>query len=95
MSATLRLHTLITGRVQGVSFRYFVLREAQQLGLRGFVRNAGAQVEVVAEGEAEKLESLLAQLRIGPFGARVDNVQHSSGQAVGGFNGFEIRSTAR
>jgi len=90
----LRLHALITGRVQGVGFRYFVLREAQQLDLSGFVRNAGSQVEVVAEGEPERLERLLAQLRVGPFGARVDNVQSSYGQATGGLNGFAVRPTA-
>ena len=94
MSAALRLHALITGRVQGVGYRYFALREARQLGLDGFVRNAGRQVEVVAEGDPEKLQRLLAHLKVGPSGARVDNVQPSYGQATGGFSGFAVRPTA-
>lgn len=94
MSA-LRLHALITGRVQGVGFRYFALREAQQLGLSGFARNAGRQVEVVAEGDPQNLELLLTRLRLGPFGARVDNVQPSYGPATGSFNGFAVRPTAQ
>ena len=94
MSEPRRLHALITGRIQGVGSRYFVLREAQLLGLSGFVRNAGSQVEVVAEGEILKLERLLSQLSVGPFGARVDNVQHSYGPAAAASRGFAIRSTA-
>ena len=95
MSEARRLHALIAGRVQSVGFRYFALREAQRLGLLGFVRNAGAQVEVVAEGDPEKLASLLAQLKIGPPGARVDNVQHSYGRANGGLRSFAVSATAR
>jgi acylphosphatase len=95
VSETLRLHALITGRVQGVGFRYFVLRQAQQLGLSGYVRNAGRQVEVVAEGAPRQLQALLVQLSLGPPAARVDNVQHSLAQANGGFNDFQVSSTAR
>ena len=61
------MHTIIEGRVQGVGFRYFVLENAQQLGLTGWVRNSwDGSVEVTAEGERTQLEKLLATLYRGP-----------------------------
>ncbi len=72
-------HFLVQGRVQGVGFRWFVHREAAELGLRGWVRNteAGA-VEVVAAGSPEALAELRAALDRGSRGSRVDHIhQHS------------------
>ena len=69
------LHFLIKGRVQGVGFRWFVHREASELGLRGWVRNTeDGDVEVVASGSATDLAELRASLRRGPRGSRVDNL---------------------
>jgi acylphosphatase len=69
------LHFLIQGRVQGVGFRWFVQREAGQLGLRGWVRNTeDGDVEVVASGSEGDLAELRASLRRGPRGARVDRL---------------------
>ena len=69
------LHFLIRGRVQGVGFRWFVHREASELDLRGWVRNAEeGDVEVVASGPAEDLADLRTSLRRGPRGARVDQL---------------------
>jgi acylphosphatase len=69
------LHFLIRGRVQGVGFRWFVHREASELDLRGWVRNTeDGDVEVVASGTPEDLTELLASLRRGPRGSRVDQV---------------------
>ncbi len=66
---------LIKGRVQGVGFRWFVHREAAELGLHGWVRNTDSgHVEVVASGEPEILEELKAALRKGSRGSRVDAV---------------------
>ena len=72
------LHFLIQGRVQGVGFRWFVSREAGELGLRGWVRNTeDGDVEVVAAGEQEDIAELRSTLRRGPRGARVDRlVEH-------------------
>jgi len=72
------LHFLIQGRVQGVGFRWYVQREAGQLGLRGWVSNTEeGEVEVVASGSPEELAKLRASLRRGPRGARVDHlVEH-------------------
>jgi acylphosphatase len=66
---------LVKGRVQGVGFRWFVHREAAELGLHGWVRNTDSgHVEVVASGEPEILEELKAALRKGSRGSRVDAV---------------------
>jgi acylphosphatase len=69
------VHFLIRGRVQGVGFRWFVHREAAELGLRGWVRNTDTgDVEVVASGVAEDLAELRALLHQGSRGSRVDAV---------------------
>jgi acylphosphatase len=61
--------------VQGVGFRWFVHREAAELGLRGWVRNTDAgDVEVVAAGDAEALQELREELQKGSRGSRVDAV---------------------
>jgi acylphosphatase len=85
------VHFLIRGRVQGVGFRWFVHREAAELGLRGWVRNTDAgEVEVVAAGDAETIAELRAELRKGSRGSRVDAViEHeltdAEGESLGAF----------
>ncbi len=72
------MHFLVKGRVQGVGFRWFVHREASELGLKGWVRNTeDGDVEILVAGEAEDLTELREALRKGPRGSRVDSVtQH-------------------
>jgi acylphosphatase len=66
----------ILGDVQGVGFRFFAERRANQLGLRGWVRNRyDGAVEVEAEGPASDLERFLTALRQGPRAARIDDVR--------------------
>ena len=85
------LHFLVRGRVQGVGFRWFVHREAAELGLRGWVRNTDTgEVEVVAAGESEDLSELRNQLHKGSRGSRVDAVvEHeltdTEGESLGPF----------
>jgi acylphosphatase len=68
-------HYLVKGRVQGVGFRWFVQREAAEIGLRGWVRNTDeGHVEVVAAGAPEELAELKAALYKGSRGSRVDAV---------------------
>jgi len=70
------LHLVIRGRVQGVGFRAFVVRCAEDLGVGGWVRNReDGAVEVEAEGSRAALERLLVALRRGPDGARVTGVE--------------------
>jgi acylphosphatase len=75
MDSKAAFHGYVAGRVQGVFFRMFVLREAQALGLGGMVRNLpDGRVEVAAEGERPKLERLVERLQAGPRGAVVSSV---------------------
>jgi acylphosphatase len=70
---------VITGRVQGVGFRWFVEREAALIGIRGWVRNReDGSVEVMATASREQLHSLRRKLQQGPRAARVDQVQEAS-----------------
>jgi acylphosphatase len=68
-------HFLVKGRVQGVGFRWFVHREAAEIGLRGWVKNTDdGHVEVVAAGDAEQIAELKEALHKGSRGSRVDAV---------------------
>ena len=84
-------HFLIRGRVQGVGFRWFVHREAAELGLRGCVRNTDAgEVEIVVAGDAETIADLRAELHRGSRGSRVDAViehelEEAEGESLGAF----------
>jgi acylphosphatase len=86
-------HFLVKGRVQGVGFRWFVHREAAEIGLRGWVRNtADGDVEVLAAGEADQLNDLLLALGKGSRGSRVDKViEHELAESEGAaLKTFEI-----
>ena len=86
-----RLHAMVRGDVQGVGFRYFVQRKAQQLGLTGWVRNNDdGTVELVAEGRRSDLEQLKQALEVGPRGARVDRVDAQWSGATGNLRGFDL-----
>jgi len=88
-----RLDALVGGRVQGGGYRYFVIEEADLLGLAGWVANErDGSVRCVAEGPRRALETLLSILREGPPLARVDSVSEAWSPAVGGFDGFTVRS---
>jgi acylphosphatase len=74
------LHVRISGRVQGVGFRWFVREEARRLGLSGWVANLpNGDVEVEAGGERSSLERLRSALQVGPSGARVTEVRDVDG----------------
>ncbi|MBI4267585.1 MAG: acylphosphatase [Chloroflexi bacterium] len=87
------LHAVVYGHVQGVFFRAFTSRQAASLGLTGYVRNLRTKrvVEVYAEGEKEKLEKLLDQIKIGPQGARVERVDIDWPEYTGNYSVFSIR----
>jgi acylphosphatase len=91
--AEARLHASVRGFVQGVSFRYYTLHRAREMGLDGFVRNLwDGSVEVVAEGPRGSLEQLLSWLHQGPPGAQVDQVIALWEQPSGEFGQFEVTS---
>lgn len=87
-----RLDARLVGRVQGVGFRFFVLRLADELDLTGWVANEpDGSVRVVAEGPRAALEVLRARLELGPPAARVERVIARFGPATGEFAGFGVR----
>ena len=89
-----RLHAIVEGRVQGVSFRYFVERNAISLNLTGWVRNRWeGTVELAAEGKREDLDKLVVALQRGPRSAFVSKVKTTWHPATGEFHGFSIRRT--
>lgn len=92
MDKSERLHAVARGKVQGVSFRYFVVRRAQGLGVTGYAYNMpdGRSVEVVAEGGRDGLEELLGSVREGPSGAVVQDVDVDWSEATGEFKDFRI-----
>jgi acylphosphatase len=86
------LHAWVSGWVQGVGFRDFVIRKALSLGLRGYTRNdSSGDVEVLAQGKRAALEQLLYLLRRGPSAAKVSDVRVQWGQPTEYFSGFHIR----
>jgi acylphosphatase len=69
------IYARVYGRVQGVGFRYSTVLQARRIGVSGYARNMpDGSVEVVAEGEEDKLKSLVEWLKQGPPGCRVDNL---------------------
>jgi len=68
-----RVRVIISGRVQGVGFRYFVQEKAFYFGIKGYVKNLpGENVEIDAEGDEKQLDAFLAACRKGPLHACVD-----------------------
>lgn len=93
--APARLEATVRGRVQGVGFRYFVVRRAIELGLVGWVANAAdGSVRCVAEGALENLDALADALGKGPLGAIVDAVDIVRMPGTGRFERFSVRSGA-
>lgn len=82
----------MAGFVQGVSFRYYTQRKAEQIGVVGWVRNRrDGSVEVMAEGARETLEALVEFLRVGPPAAHVSNLDVTWLEPTGEFASFDVR----
>ena len=82
---------VITGKVQGVGFRYFVLRQAQELGILGWVSNKpNGDVEAFAQGEKADLERFIAKVKEGPSFSRVEDVSLNWLNEGEQYFGFEI-----
>jgi acylphosphatase len=86
-----RVHLLISGDVQGVGFRSWAFRQAQGLGLTGWVKNReDGTVELVAEGLREKLEELIKRCQRGPDVVWVEGVDIVWTDATGEFVNFSV-----
>ncbi|MEX1011942.1 MAG: acylphosphatase [Balneolaceae bacterium] len=86
---------LLTGRVQGVGFRYYTQTQARKLGLRGWVRNrSDGRVEVVVQGPQETLDKFLEQLERGPAAASVTDLEIvDQSDRPGEFLTFDVEPT--
>ncbi len=86
---TKRVEALVSGRVQGVGYRYYAAHVAQELGVVGTVRNTqDGGVQAVAEAEEASLHEFLKSLRHGPHAAEVTEVATAWGEPTGEFSGF-------
>ena len=86
-----RVRLIVEGRVQGVWFRDSTRRQAQQLGVYGWVRNCpDGTVEVLAEGPEEDVRRLVAWCHRGPSAAKVSHVHENREPWTGEFNSFEV-----
>ena len=82
---------LISGRVQGVGFRYFTHEAATRENLHGWVRNLpDGRVEASAEGDADAIDRFEAALRHGPRGARVEQLDVEHTTPAGRDTGFVV-----
>ena len=88
----MRAHIIVAGIVQGVGFRYFIYRKAVELGLRGYVKNLFyGNVEIVVEGEKDKIQILIEHAKIGPRLAYVKDVKVDWEEDKNEFTDFQIK----
>ena len=92
MSTDITKHVIISGRVQGVGFRYFTKKSAESLGVSGWVKNLrSGDVEAVLQGSSESVDEMMNRLEAGPTTARVDEIKEledmpTAQKRVNGFN---------
>jgi len=89
-----QVHLLVSGRVQGVCYRHCSAKKARELGLRGFVKNlANGKVEILIEGESDKVEAFVGFCKNNPSYANIEDVEVIEEKEVkaSGLNDFEIR----
>ncbi|MCY4401027.1 MAG: YdjY domain-containing protein [Candidatus Poribacteria bacterium] len=88
----MQLYVLISGKVQGVGFRNFTQRNANQLGINGYAKNlANGKVEVVAVGDKLYLNELIKKLWQGPRSSKVDDIIIEERAITGEFKSFGVR----
>lgn len=87
-----RAEIVVNGLVQGVGYRYFVVREANSLGVKGFVKNLyTGEVLIVVEGERAIVEEMIKKLKVGPIHASVKSCRVDWQEPKNEFTDFEVR----
>lgn len=87
-----RAHVFVSGRVQGVSFRYYTVQEANRKGVEGWVRNLGdGRVEAIFQGEEEAVEHMVHWCHQGSPAARVHDVDVTWSEPGHDLDGFRVR----
>jgi acylphosphatase len=85
-------HLVVTGYVQGVGFRWWVMRKAQEHGLKGYVRNLyDGDVELEVEGLRGMIVDFIKEVKVGPSSASVTDAAVQWGKYQGKYKGFDIR----
>jgi acylphosphatase len=88
----IRAEIIVNGLVQGVGYRYFVVREAKKLGLKGYTKNLySGEVLAVVEGERSIVEELIKKLKVGPMHASVKSCKVTWREPKNEFTDFEVR----
>ena len=91
MTGKARAHVLISGRVQGVAYRYFAEKYAKSFGITGWVKNLyDGRVEVLAEGDRNDLDCFLARLKEGPRLALIEDFDVTWEEFANEFQDFQI-----
>ena len=87
-----RAEIVVNGLVQGVGYRYFVVREAQKLGLKGYTKNLyTGEVLTVVEGERTIVEEIIKKIKMGPIHAAVKSCKVDWQQPKNEFTDFEVK----
>ncbi|NCS90308.1 MAG: acylphosphatase [Ignavibacteria bacterium] len=87
-----RAEIIVAGLVQGVGFRYFVVREAEKLKLNGYVKNLySGEVLAVVEGPEGMINELFKQMKMGPMRASVRKHKIESSETKNEFKGFDVK----
>jgi acylphosphatase len=87
-----RAEIIISGFVQGVGFRYYILKHAQELGLTGYTKNiVTGEVQTVVEGEVSQIEELFSIIKVGPRSSTVKNARIYWSDNIDEFTSFQIR----
>lgn len=83
---------IISGRVQGVGYRYFAAQKANEMGITGWVKNSvDGSVIVVAQGIEEEIQTFIDYLYIGPTRSRVDQISKVKFNTLSNFDNFSIK----
>jgi len=83
---------VVHGRVQGVGFRYFVQKKANELGIKGWVRNRpDGSVQAVAIGDENSIQTFIGHLETGPALSRVDNLSKYKSDKLSDFDTFKVK----
>jgi acylphosphatase len=86
------MYLIISGRVQGVGFRYFVRQKALEMQISGWVKNTSdGKLEIEAEGENQNLDAFIEWMRIGPSRAIIRSFSNSEITPIRNFTNFIIR----
>ncbi|OGI11716.1 acylphosphatase [Candidatus Micrarchaeota archaeon RBG_16_36_9] len=87
-----RAHVIVSGDVQGISFRYYTKQKAIILGINGWIKNlVTGEVEAVFEGLDDRIKEMVEWCKKGPWLAKVNNVKVEFSDYRGEFEVFEIR----